>query len=139
MADQCYSFGLVLVRHPETGKYATVIEKRGQGLWISGGRVDPGETFGEASVREAKEELGLDVTLTGVIRVEHSPRLMTNPKTGRAYSENRMRVIFSGEPIDLSQPFKGSDKESDGALWLSREELVEGLTTDIECVHGPQK
>jgi 8-oxo-dGTP pyrophosphatase MutT (NUDIX family) len=94
-----------------------------QGLWISGGHVDPGETFEVAAVREAKEELGIDIKLTGLIRVEHSPYLQ-HGKTGKPFSESRMRVIFKGEPTDPRQPLKSvPDGESNRGLWLSRAEI----------------
>ncbi len=77
-------------------------------------------------MREAKEELGIEVKLTGVIRVEHTPSTITDKKTGKTYGRSRYRVIFTGEPVDPSRPLKDKpDEESDGALWLSRLELEE--------------
>lgn len=115
MSVKTYSFALVLVRHPN-GKFAVVEECHGLGLWISGGHVDPGEDFSTAAVREAKEELGIDVKLTGIIRVEHS--LMT-PR------DARMRVIFTGEPTDPDAPLKTvADKESVAGHWMTLDEIL---------------
>ncbi len=112
-----HCFALVLVRHPATGKYAAVEETDGRGLWIAGGHVDPGETFEVAAVREAKEELGIDVKLTGIIRVEHS---LASSK------EARMRVIFTGEPVDPAAPLKSvPDKESEAGYWMTAAEILE--------------
>lgn len=116
MTVKTYPFALVLVRHPSTRKFAVVEECHRLGLWISGGHVDPGEDFATAAVREAKEELGIDVSLTGIIRVEHS--LMTP-------NDARMRVIFTGEPVDPDAPLKTvADKESIAGHWMTLEDIL---------------
>jgi phosphatase NudJ len=56
-----------------------------QGWWLPAGRVDPGETFAKAALRETEEEAGVKVVLKGVLRVEHS--LCTNLVA-------RMRVVY---------------------------------------------
>jgi|GEM_PF-5519169 len=56
------------------GRLAVVRNRSGERSWWSlpGGGVEEGETLGEAAVREAAEELGLDVRLLGVAGVyEH--------------------------------------------------------------------
>lgn len=116
MSFTTFPFALVLVRHPTTGKFAVVEETGRRGLWISGGRVDPGEKFETAAIREAKEELGIDIKLTGIIRVEHS--LMSA-------KEARMRVIFTGEPVDPDGPLKTiPDKESVAGHWMSLDDIL---------------
>ena len=51
------------------GRFLLVQEFADIGFWLPGGRVDPGESFQEAAIREAKEEAGVDVKLTGIMRV----------------------------------------------------------------------
>ena len=72
-----YQFGLVIVRNPYKdqdtyGKYVAVNETKNRGWWIPGGAIDFGENFVQGAVRECKEEAGIDVTLKGVLKVDHS-------------------------------------------------------------------
>ena len=69
-----YGFSLVMCRHPQTGAFLLCQEFAGQGFWMPGGAVDPGETFTMAAVRETKEEAGIDIELKGILAVEHSPQ-----------------------------------------------------------------
>ncbi|KAL9653842.1 hypothetical protein ABK040_012903 [Willaertia magna] len=112
-----YAFALVVVRNPLTGKYLLVEESCNQGYWLPGGRVDPGERFEEAAIRETIEEAGIEITLKGIIRIEYSPY-----KDGGA----RERIIFYGEPNDPhAQPKTIPDFESVGAEWFSYDEFEE--------------
>jgi len=74
-----------------------VQEYGNQGFWVPGGRVEEGETIEQGAIRETKEEAGVDVRLTGILRVEYRPC-----KSGRDHYV-RMRVIYLGEPIDPNQ------------------------------------
>jgi 8-oxo-dGTP diphosphatase len=64
------------------------------GWALPGGFVDEGETFEAAAVREAKEETGLDVTLTDLLFVYSDP--------GRDARRHTATVVFlaraGGEP-----------------------------------------
>ncbi len=79
-----YFFSLVVCTR-EDGKMLLVQEFAGQGFWLPGGRVDTGETLQAAAIRECIEEAGVEVKLTGLLKIEHSPH--------ETYS--RMRVIFT--------------------------------------------
>ncbi len=59
----------------QSGKYLLVQEaqKAAYGLWnFPGGHVDTGETLEQAAVREAREETGLEVSITRQLVVLHS-------------------------------------------------------------------
>jgi phosphatase NudJ len=107
-----WCFALVVVRLGE--RWLLVHErKHGQGWYLPAGRVEPGETFVEAAVRETREEAGIEVALDGIVRIEHSPN----------GAGARMRIVFVGHPADDRPPKQFPDDESLGAAWVSRGEL----------------
>lgn len=123
-----YAFALVVCWRPSDGKFLLVQEVAQWGWWLPGGRVEAGETFAEAAVRETLEEAGVKVRLKGVLRVEHTPR--------REYS--RHRVIFLAEPeVDTGKTGANDDGdspegveaktfpdyESAGAAWVAPDQL----------------
>ncbi len=80
------------------------------------GHLDPNETLLDAAIREALEETGWTIQLTGVVGVN----LYTAPSNGITY----FRTTFIGEAIshDSKHPLDTGIIE---AVWLSYEELLE--------------
>eukprot|EP00128_Syssomonas_multiformis_P001312 Colp12_sorted_trinity150504_noHs@7025 len=112
-----YAFALVVCQRSD-GRFLLVHEFANAGFWLPGGRVDPSEKLWDAAIRETKEEAGIDVTLTGVLRVEYSPHRNGN------FSYVRMRVIFTAKPKDETQrPKSLPDYESVGASWVTMDEI----------------
>lgn len=106
-------FALVVVRRGH--RFLLTQERKYGSSWsIPGGRVEAGESLGEAAVREVFEETGVPVRLDGILRVEHTPG-----------EECRMRVLYTGSPIDDTLPKTSSDEESLGAAWLTLDEIRE--------------
>lgn len=108
-----WCFALVVVR---LGHRFLIVHERkhGQRWYLPAGRVEPGETFVEAAVRETREEAGIEIAVEGVLRVEHSP----SPDGAR------MRVLFVARPIDDRPPKSAPDDDSLGAAWVSLDELM---------------
>eukprot|EP00656_Telonema_subtile_P028806 TRINITY_DN3144_c0_g2_i2.p1 TRINITY_DN3144_c0_g2~~TRINITY_DN3144_c0_g2_i2.p1 ORF type:complete len:271 (+),score=63.15 TRINITY_DN3144_c0_g2_i2:480-1292(+) len=81
--------------------------------WLPAGRVDEGESFTEAAVREALEEAGVHVQLCGVLRLMLSrdgcPRavLLARPSPGEEHKH----------------PKSVPDFESVGAMWVQPQQL----------------
>jgi phosphatase NudJ len=108
-----WCFALVVVRKDE--RFLLVHERKHGQLWyLPAGRVELGESFHDAAIRETFEEAGIPIRVTGVIRVEHSPSPMGA----------RMRVIFLAEPTDNTPPKSVPDEESLEAAWVSLDELA---------------
>lgn len=108
-----WCFAVVVVRRGD--QFLLVHERKHGQLWyLPAGRVEPGETFELAALRETREETGIPVRVLGILRVEHSP----------SASGARMRVVFLAEPIDGTPPKSEPDEESLGASWVRLEELA---------------
>ncbi|EYF05053.1 Hypothetical protein CAP_3643 [Chondromyces apiculatus DSM 436] len=88
--------------------------KHGQLWYLPAGRVEAGESFAEAALRETLEEGGIPIVLEGILRVEHSPR----------GDEARFRVIFLARPADDATPKRQPDEHSLEARWVTLEELA---------------
>lgn len=106
------------VMNPERGKWS-----------IPAGFLDQGEDPAETAVREAKEETGLDVAITGLIDVYRNP-----PTTGGAsifilYSaEVRGGTLQAGDDADAAG-FFSLDKLPELAF-LSTRKMIETLNND---------
>jgi 8-oxo-dGTP pyrophosphatase MutT (NUDIX family) len=87
--------------------------KHGQGWYLPAGRVEPGEAFVAAILRETQEEAGIPIKVNGIARLEHFPALFYT----------RIRLLFTAEPVDNTPPKSKPDEESLGAGWFTLKEI----------------
>ena len=106
-----HCFSVVIVRKENT--FLIVQEKDGS-WYLPAGRVETGETFAQAAIRETLEESAIPVVLDGILRVEHLPR---------ATGSSRMRVVFVGHPADDTPPKQVPDHDTLQARWVTLDEL----------------
>jgi phosphatase NudJ len=112
LATPTWSFALALVKRGH--RFLLVHErKHGQGWYFPAGRVEPGETFAEAAIRETREEAGIDIALEGILRIQHSPRP----------DGQRLRVFFLARQVDDAPPKSQPDEHTLEARWFSVDEL----------------
>ncbi|POM81081.1 hypothetical protein PHPALM_1004 [Phytophthora palmivora] len=121
MADSTlYSFALVVCHNKKYNSFLLVQEFANSGFWLPGGRIDSGENPAQAAIRETKEEAGIDIRLTGLLKLEYHPK---RDRNGSQYV--RMRFIFYAEPVDCDQPPKSiPDYESAGATWCRADQVA---------------
>ncbi len=106
-------FALVVVRDGD--RFLVLREtEHGQNWYLPAGRVEPGETFADAAIRETLEETGVPITLTGILKVQHTPGA-----GGRGCD-----IIFLGEPAADTPPKAEPDEHSLEARWVTLEELA---------------
>lgn len=95
-------------------RFLLVQERKHDGQWsLPAGRVGRRESLIDAAVRETREEAGVLVRVTGLVRIEHTPRRR----------RSRLRAVFLAEPIGDTTPKQVADEESLGAAWVSLDEL----------------
>lgn len=85
------------------GRGLVLVERKNAPLgWaLPGGFVDYGESCEAAAIREAKEETGLDVVLTGLLGVYSDP--------ARDPRGHTMSVVYTAQALDLDQLCAGDD------------------------------
>jgi len=116
-----WHFAICVVRRKD--QFLLVQERDHDQRWyLPGGGVLPGETLAAAARREAREETGLEVRLTGVLRVQHTPTVRGA----------RVRAIFVAEPADSTPPKSQPDRHSLGATWASIADLPSYPLRDLE-------
>jgi 8-oxo-dGTP diphosphatase len=88
-----------------------------RGKWfLPGGRTAVAESIAAAAVREAKEESGIDVALSGLLYVD---QLVGAPREGGA---SRLRFVFVAEPLG-GQLKQEADEHSLAAGWFPLSEI----------------
>jgi 8-oxo-dGTP diphosphatase len=86
----------------------------GIGDWdLPAGYLDPGESFERAARREAREESGIEVDLTSLAGVYHSP-------------PNAVTVVYRARARDAASEVR-VDFESSGHAWVRRAQVAEWL------------
>jgi hypothetical protein len=89
-ATPLYAYSLVVCQRKQDQRFLVVQESGAMGFWLPGGRVEVGEQLDKAAERETLEEAGVKIRLTGILKIEFTPRS----------DINRLRIIFFAEPLD---------------------------------------
>jgi 8-oxo-dGTP diphosphatase len=113
VSDEVQAAGGVLVRD---GRVALVHRPEYDDWTLPKGKLDPGETFEEAALREVSEETG--------IRAELGPEL---PSTRYRDSKDRPKIVRYWEMRPVSGEFSPNE-EVDELRWLEPAEAAELLT-----------
>ncbi|SDD06323.1 NUDIX domain-containing protein [Glycomyces harbinensis] len=116
LAAHCVSTGADAAVFDDEGRLL-VIRRTDTGQWaMPGGAAEVGEPVGLAAVREAAEETGLDVALTGLS--------WAFDKRDTNLGDSRMPMImsFTARGIDPAQPIRLAELEASDSRWVNREE-----------------
>jgi 8-oxo-dGTP pyrophosphatase MutT (NUDIX family) len=115
VSDRIEAAGGVVVRD---GRVALVHRPRYDDWTLPKGKLDPGESFEEAAVREVEEETGL-----------HSHLLRELPATNYVVNGRPKIVRYWLMEVDSDSPFVPND-ETDELRWVPLDEALRLLTYD---------
>lgn len=91
-------------------------EQRGQ-WYLPAGGVEPGEDLVSAAIRETSEEAGVDIEVTGIVAIEHMPRLP-------GWEFSRWRFVVEGRVRpDSPPPRQEPNDDTLGAQFFSLREI----------------
>lgn len=108
-----YAYALVVVHRKRDNKFLAVQEFASSGFYLPAGRIDKGEDFKNAALREVKEETGLNVVLKGILTLQFKQK-----------DYAKLRIIFYAEMENENDECKSiPDYESAGACFCSFEEI----------------
>lgn len=110
----------VLVYLPWKGIVLVERANEPHGWALPGGFVDEGESVEHAAIREAREEIGLDVELTGLLGVYSRP--------DRDPRRHTLSVVFTALPRTPAEPRGGDDARS--AAWFPLDSLPDPMVFD---------
>ncbi|GAB6060866.1 NUDIX domain-containing protein [Desulfonatronum parangueonense] len=112
----------ILINIP--GKGIVLIERRNPppGWALPGGFIDHGESAEQAAVREAREETGLDVELTGLLGVYSDPR--------RDPRQHTISTVYTAQAVNPEQMKAGDDAGKVGIF------PVDALPSNLAFDHG---
>jgi len=106
----CWNFSLVVCQH-EDSRYLIVQETAKHNFlwWLPGGRVEHGDSFYKTAIKETKEEGGIDIIPTKLLKIE------------QGYGGERMRFIYFATPsFPVSEyPKTIADEESTQSIWTT--------------------
>jgi len=109
------------------GRRIAVIEREhdGAGRWypLPGGGVEPGETVDQAAIREAREELGLDVALGPIVATARRARPDGSVHVQTYFSATATGGVFgSGEGVELTRD-SSSASGSYRPMWIDLDDV----------------
>ncbi len=126
-ADRVEAAGGVLLRHGEAGAELCVVHRPRYGDWtLPKGKLDPGETFEEAALREVREETGLRCSPVRELASTHYTDGKGRPKIVRYW----LMELDGGEFVP--------NDEVDELRWMTAGEATGTLTyeRDRELIAG---
>lgn len=109
---------LLMVRNAETDLWQTV-----------GGSVEPAEHPRESAIREALEETGLVVRLTGIRGVVGGPIFQHTYPNGDEVAF--VSTVFDAEVLDGTLSADGDDDEVSAARWFATDVLATAAMTEF--------
>lgn len=124
-----YTAAFVIIR--KDGKIAFLLRENTK--WMNGhyglpaGKVEPGESISRGAIREAKEELGID------IKLQHLKHLLTVYRTSSVDNEPGpwLDVIFEAE-VWQGEPYNAEPHVHSELAWFDPKELPDNLTPYVK-------
>ena len=117
---------LLVVRRSDTDSHAA-------GLFeFPGGKIDPGETADESTLREIKEETNLDITLDPEYQFLHKTTTLLTPETSKRYPGSLYSVTFRSASLLPNTEMLRLSEEHSEARWTSPLELLNEEALMIE-------